>query len=36
VSFHQAPTGEINRFRVEWIPYYDRGFYEKGNKYRRW
>jgi hypothetical protein len=36
ISFHQAVTGEINRFRAEWIPYYDRGFYEKGNKYRRW
>ena len=34
--FHQADTGEINRFQVEWIPFYDRGFYEKHEKYRRW
>jgi biotin operon repressor len=36
VRFHQADTGEINRFNVEWIPFYDRGFYEKGDKYKRW
>ena len=36
VQFHQANTGEINRFKVEFIPFYDRGFYEKGDKYRRW
>jgi predicted phosphodiesterase len=36
IRFHQALTGEINRFQVEWIPFYDRGFYEKKNRYRRW
>jgi hypothetical protein len=36
VRFHQADTGEINRFHVEWIPFYDKGFYEKNDKYRRW
>jgi len=36
VRFHQADTGEINRFSVEWMPYYDRGFYEKRDKYKQW
>jgi hypothetical protein len=36
VRFHQAPTGEINRFSVEFIPFYDKHFYEKNDKYRRW
>lgn len=36
VRWHQSPTGEINRFCVEWFPFYDRGFYEKREKYRRW
>lgn len=36
VRFHQATTGEINRFSVEWIPFYDRGFYAGRSKYRRW
>ena len=36
VEFHQSPTGEINRFRVEWIPFYDRGFYFGKDKYTRW
>jgi hypothetical protein len=36
VRWHQAETGEINRFAVEWFPFYDRGFYEKTEKYRRW
>lgn len=36
VEFHQAPTGEINRFRVEWIPFFDRGFYEKKERFCRW
>ena len=35
-KFHQADTGEINRFSVEFIPWYDREFYFKGEKYRRW
>lgn len=34
--FHQADTGEINRFAVEFIPWYDKDFYYKGEKYRRW
>lgn len=36
VRYHQADTGEINRFNVEWIPFYDKRFYEKGDKYRQW
>lgn len=27
VWLNQAPDGTINRFRVEWMPFYDRGFY---------
>jgi len=27
VEFNQAPDGAINRFKVEWIPFYDRGYY---------
>lgn len=36
IEFHQSPTGEINRFRVEWINFYDRGFYTKQGRYVRW
>jgi len=36
IRFHQADTGEINRFQVEWMPFYDKKFYEKLDKYRRW
>jgi predicted phosphodiesterase len=36
VDFHQADTGEINRFRAEWLPYFDRGFYDRHNKYQTW
>lgn len=36
VSFHQAETGEVNRFRVEWMPYFDRGYYQQNDKYRMW
>lgn len=36
INFHQAVTGEINRFQVQWIPFFDRSFYEAGDKYRRW
>ena len=36
IRFHQANTGEINRFSVEFFPFYDRKFYEKGDKYKRW
>lgn len=35
-KFHQAPTGEINRFEVEFVPFYDKEFYFNGEKYRRW
>ena len=28
VEFQQAPDGRITRFRVEFLPFYDRGFYE--------
>lgn len=27
IDFNQAPDGTINRFRVEWLPFYDRGYY---------
>lgn len=27
IEFNQAPDGAINRFKVEWIPFYDRGYY---------
>jgi len=27
IHLNQAPEGHINRFRVEWMPFYDRGFY---------
>lgn len=36
IRFHQAQTGEINRLMVEWIPYYDKRFYGRLDKYRRW
>jgi hypothetical protein len=36
VRFNQADTGEINRFSVEFIPFYDQQFYEKNDKYSRW
>lgn len=36
VRYQQASTGEINRFQVEWIPFYDKRFYEKLDKYKRW
>ncbi len=29
VRLHQAPDGAINRVKVEWIPFYDRGYYSK-------
>jgi hypothetical protein len=27
MEFNQAPDGAINRLKVEWIPFYDRGYY---------
>lgn len=36
IEFHQSPTGEVNRFSGEWIPFYDKGFYEKGDRYKVW
>jgi predicted phosphodiesterase len=29
IEFHQAKTGEINRFRGEFFPSFDRGYYKK-------
>jgi hypothetical protein len=28
IDFCQADTGEINNFRCQWFPFYDRKFYE--------
>lgn len=36
VRFHQADTGEINRFVCEWMPFFDRKFYDSHKKYRTW
>lgn len=36
VEFMQSPTGEITRFRTELFTFFDRKFYEKNDKYRRW
>jgi hypothetical protein len=36
IDFHQAPSGEINRFRGEFLGYFDRAFYAKNDKYRTW
>lgn len=36
VDFHQGNDGIISRLRCEWIPFFDRGFYEKNNKYQTW
>lgn len=33
VTFNQAPDGAINRFKVEWIPFYDRGYYGKKREF---
>lgn len=33
VELMQAPDGRIVRFRVEFLPFYDRGFYEKQRRY---
>lgn len=33
VELMQAPDGRITRFRVEFLPFYDRGFYEKQRRY---
>lgn len=32
VKLNQAPDGTINRFAVEWLPFYDRGFYRPEQK----
>lgn len=29
IRLNQADTGHINRFQVEWLPFYDRDFYSK-------
>lgn len=36
VRFHQADTGEINRFTCEWLPFYDHGFYDRLDKWKTW
>ena len=36
IKFHQADTGEINRFSVEFVTFYDKKFYTSLDKYRRW
>ena len=36
ISIHQAETGEINRFVVEFGPFFDRGFYAQNDKYKKW
>jgi Mn-dependent DtxR family transcriptional regulator/predicted phosphodiesterase len=36
IEFHQSPTGEINRFRVEWFSFYDKKFYEHGRRFVSW
>lgn len=33
VTFNQAPDGAINRLKVEWIPFYDRGYYGKKREF---
>ncbi|MFN3323409.1 MAG: HTH domain-containing protein [Bryobacteraceae bacterium] len=30
IRINQATNGTINRFQVEWVPFYDRGFYQSG------
>ncbi len=36
IEFHQAKTGEINRFRVEWINFYDKSFYTQEGRFVSW
>lgn len=33
VTFNQSSDGAINRFKVEWIPFYDRGYYGKKREF---
>jgi hypothetical protein len=33
IHLHQAPTGEVNRFRPEFFPFYDRDFYTKKRQF---
>lgn len=32
IRINQTPDGKINRFAVEWIPFYDRGFYSPSQR----
>jgi len=32
----QAPDGHVSRFSAEFVRFYDRGFYDKGEKFPRW
>lgn len=34
IEFQQGETGAIQRFRAEFIPFFDRGYYEKAWKFR--
>jgi len=34
VRYHQRPDGVLNRFSVEWIPFYDRDFYSNRRSFR--
>lgn len=34
VEFQQSEDGAINRFKAEWIPFFDRGYYERHEYYQ--
>jgi len=36
IEMKQGPQGEIIRFRAEWIPFFDKGFYDINGRYRQW
>lgn len=36
IEFHQEENGAVNRFRDEWMPFFDRGFYSGRDKFRTW
>lgn len=33
IRIHQAPDGAINRFQVEWMPFYDRSYYQRKREF---
>jgi hypothetical protein len=35
IEMHRAPNGSINRFKVEWLPFYDKKFYIGKDQYLR-